>query len=111
ITPRIELSHERRGLRAHDLQQRLDRLQHAGDPAKREARRTEAHDLTIGRCRKPADDVDRVRRGRGVIECAVQFYETLARVHRRRRSGPSMTNNTSAINPATPSQKETAPQA
>ena len=51
VPGRIEVAHERRRVRPHDLEQRFDRVQDAGDPAKRKSGGTEADDLAILRRR------------------------------------------------------------
>ena len=49
----IEVAHEARRMRAHHREQRLDRLQHAGNAAEREPCGTEADDLAIlGRAKR-----------------------------------------------------------
>ena len=82
---RLEPAHERRRMRTHHLQQRLDRLQHARHAAKRQRRRAEADDFAVLWRLVSSDDVDRVG-GRGdVIERAIQIVEPPACVRSRDR--------------------------
>ena len=63
VEHRVEGAHECRRMRPHDVEQRLNRVQHARHAAEREAGRAEADDLAIVRPREPANDVDRIGGG------------------------------------------------
>ncbi len=73
----VEAANECRGPRAHHLQQRFDRLQHAGDTAERERRRAEADDLPVVARGVPPHDVNGIERGIDVVERAVDGIEPL----------------------------------
>ena len=62
----LESLHEFRGPLAHHADQRLDRVQHALNPAECQRRRAEGHDLAIGGMTKASDDPDRI--GDDVLE-------------------------------------------
>jgi len=79
VSGRLEAPDELRGFRTHHLEQRLDRLEHAGDTAEGERRSAEADDLAVIPGRETTHDVHRIG-GRGyVIEGAVELVEALAR--------------------------------
>jgi len=75
VASRIERADERRRVRAHDGEQRFDGLEHAGDAAEGERGRAEADDLAIVRRGVAPDDVDRIGRGVGVVERAIEVLE------------------------------------
>ena len=59
---RIERAHESRWTRPHDLQQRGDRLQDAGDATEGEPPRTERRDLAIAGIGEGTNKVDGIAR-------------------------------------------------
>ena len=74
---RIEAAHKCRRPRTHDSQQRLDRVQRAGDPSECQAGRAESDNLAI-LCRGiTPDDVYGIAGGVQVIERAVEILEGL----------------------------------
>ena len=73
----IEVAHIARRTGTHHREQRLDRLEHAGDSAEGESRGTETDDLSILRGAEAPDDVYGVCRGRHVVESLVQAVEPL----------------------------------
>ena len=71
----VEVPHEAGRMRPHGRKERLDRVQDACDPAKRERRGAEADDLAVFRRSVAPDDVNRIGRRVDVIECLVQILE------------------------------------
>ena len=72
---RLELADKRGRLRAHDREQRFDRLEHAGDTSEGERGRAEADDFAIVRRRVAPDDVDRIGGRVDVIEGSIEIFE------------------------------------
>jgi hypothetical protein len=72
----VEGSDEGRWLRPHRGEERFDRVQYAGDAAKRERRGAESDDLAVLRRPVASDDVNWIGRRINVIECPVQILET-----------------------------------
>jgi hypothetical protein len=68
---RVERADERRGLRAHDRQQRFDGIENAGDATESQRGSAETDDLTIIRRRVAPDDVNRVGGSLRMIERAI----------------------------------------
>lgn len=73
----IEVANEARRVRTHYGEQRLDGLEHAGNTAEGESRRTEAHDLSIVRCLEASNDVDGICCGCHMVEGQVEAVEPL----------------------------------
>src|SRR5688572_10643937 len=92
---RIEVANERRGVRSHHVQQRFDRVQHAGDPAKREAGGAEADDFPILGSAIAANEVDSIGGRIRVIERAVETLEPHTQV--THKSASQVTSRRSEI--------------
>ncbi len=75
VARRLEVAHERRRMRPHDGQQRLDRLQHAGHAPERQRGRHETDDFPVRGVVVTPDEVHRVGRRVDVIERLVERIE------------------------------------
>ena len=72
---RVEAPDELRGPRPQDVEERVDRVQHARDAAEGERRRTEAGDLAIARVSEGPDPVHRIADGLLAVVVAVESVE------------------------------------
>ena len=71
----LEAPHELRGLLAHHRHQRLDGVQDALNPAERQRRRAECHDLAIGGMAEAPDDPDGIGDDVLEIEGGIEIVE------------------------------------
>ena len=94
VARRLEVAHELHGRAAHQRHDPLDRVHHAADPAKRQARGDERHNFPVVARGKPAHDLDRVGGGIGLVEALVEpVQRRLQRVRARISNLQSLISN------------------